>query len=134
MGGLLSTHRRAQLSGVRGGEWPGVELGVIDGQVPDPVAVGFDDDDGALGQHALDPGEDLEKCIDTFINRVADAAQQQDARPSGASQCQDGAEVGVGGDEDALVSDGKRHHLVVGVPGSAEDPDMGGSCPAVASR
>ncbi len=35
----------------------------------------------------------------------------------------------TGGDEEALVSDREGHHLVVGVPGSAEDPNMGGVMP-----
>ncbi len=53
VGAQLSTHRRAEPSGVPG-ELPRVVLGVIDGQVPDPVAVWLDDHDGAFGQHALD--------------------------------------------------------------------------------
>jgi hypothetical protein len=45
------------------------------------VAVRFDDHDGAFGQHAFNPGKDVEERIDTFVDRIADAAQQQDAWP-----------------------------------------------------
>jgi hypothetical protein len=84
------------------------------------VAVRFDDHDGAFGQHAFNPGKDVEERIDTFVDRIADAAQQQDAWPGCTGQREDGAEIGVGSDQDAVV---------VGVPGSAEDPDMGGVMP-----
>jgi len=89
---------------------------------------------GVFGQHAFNPGEDVEERIDTFVDRITDGAQRQDARPGCTGQRQDGAKVGVGGDQDPLVGDGEGHHLVVGVPGPAEDPDRVVSCPAVTGR
>ena len=45
---VLIRKRGAPLSSA--GKLPGVVLGVVYGQVPDPVAVRFDHHDGALGQ------------------------------------------------------------------------------------
>jgi hypothetical protein len=102
---LLLIRERAEPSR-SAGKLLGVVLGVFDPEVPDLVAVRFGDHDGVFGQHAFDPETDVVERIHTFVDRITDGAQQQDARPGCTGQRQDGA----------------------------EDPDRVVSCPAVTGR
>ena len=109
---------------------------LADAGLPGVTRAGFNvASDGTTAHSALLKGTPREERVDACVARVIHAAQQQDAWPGCAGQRQDGADVGVRGDQDAVVGDSEGHHLVVGVPCRAEDPDLGGaSCPAEASR
>ena len=82
----------------------------------------FDGDDRASLEMLTGKREDGEHDVCSFGGPPSAAAQQDDAWLGGASQGEEGAEVGVGGDDHAIVVGGFGEQRFVG--SAAQGPGL----------
>lgn len=86
---------------------------LVDGQPAESDAIDLDDRDGSTDQVLLDHRERMEGRVDSLVDAVADAAEQQHAG-SAAPEMARIVPKSVGRDQDTLLARGVSEHVAIG--------------------